>query len=149
MSGKYRVLFFTRGVTPTAEQTVEARQYGPHVFFRNVTHFDPDGSLEDCEAVAGCMPPAYSDTYPLAVSYVDWLNGELPPKPLKVVPVADDRSIALDFPKGRSRLKGPVIGAGPASGLTGDALGFELPPPPPVDGNGSAPPPPPEWTPQG
>ena len=76
-SDKYRVLFFIRGMAPSPEQYMEGQMYGPHCGYRNVLAMDMNGSLEDCDAVAGFVPPRYAAAYPKAVTITEWFARKL------------------------------------------------------------------------
>lgn len=55
----HKTLYFIRGVAPTEEQQAEADEMKGNVCFRNTTMLRDDASLEDFDAVAGEVPPAY------------------------------------------------------------------------------------------
>ena len=67
-----KILFFTNGPAPTAEQLAEANKLNGHICFRNAKYVpaEPHG-LEDCDGVAGDVPAIYSANYPDAVSAIE------------------------------------------------------------------------------
>ena len=117
-SQRYRVLYFVRGHMPSAHQIADARQYGPHVSFRNVNFHTVGSGMEPCTAVAGEVPSDYRRKFPMAVPYMDWIEGKLPAVsgPL---PKAYEGPSQLDIPM-------PARGGAPALPVP--------PPPPPVEG---------------
>lgn len=162
VNNRYVVLFWTSGAMPTQEQLVEARAYGPHVMFRNGAFHNVGDALEPCTAVAGEVPKDYARKYPQAVSYVDWLNGNLPvvegEKPagalalgLSEMPLTA-RFINDDTPRPSraERMAAAALADGdrPMQGMTGQDSTDTLPPPPPAVGRSltgeiTLPPPPP------
>ena len=67
-----KILFFTNGPAPTAEQLAEANKLNGNICFRNAKYVpaEPHG-LEDCDGVAGDVPDIYSAKYPDAVSAIE------------------------------------------------------------------------------
>ena len=67
-----KILFFTNGPAPTAEQLAEANKLNGQICFRNAKYVpaEPHG-LEDCDGVAGDVPAIYSAEYPDAVSAIE------------------------------------------------------------------------------
>ena len=66
-----KILFFTNGPAPTAEQLAEANKLNGHICFRNAKYVpDEPHALEDCDGVAGDVPAIYSAKYPDAVSAI-------------------------------------------------------------------------------
>ena len=67
-----KILFFTNGPAPTAEQLAEANKLNGNICFRNAKYVpaEPHG-LEDCDGVAGDVPAIYSAEYPDAVSAIE------------------------------------------------------------------------------
>lgn len=58
-----KTLFFTQGMHPTQEEYAGAREIGPGVVFRNARKIVPGAPLENCDAVAGAVPPDYAAIY--------------------------------------------------------------------------------------
>jgi hypothetical protein len=61
-----RILFFTVGKVPTADEIEAAKKFGPGVCFRNSQLVNSDtstSSLEECDGVAGNVPKRYADVY--------------------------------------------------------------------------------------
>ena len=68
----HKILFFTNGPAPTAEQLAEASKLSGHICFRNAKYVpDEPHALEDCDGVAGDVPAIYSAEYPDAVSAIE------------------------------------------------------------------------------
>lgn len=62
-----RVIYFTKGVVPTAEEIAEAQRCGNNVVVRNGALVEPNvtaGQIERCEYVAGTVPAAYAARFP-------------------------------------------------------------------------------------
>lgn len=55
-----RILYFIKGVMPSAEAVEVAEQYGPNVAFRNANFASSAGAPEKCDGVAGDIPEAYA-----------------------------------------------------------------------------------------
>lgn len=67
-----KILFFTNGPAPTAEQLAEANKLNGHICFRNAKYVPAEPhALEDCDGVAGDVPAIYSAQYPDAVSAIE------------------------------------------------------------------------------
>lgn len=67
-----KILFFTNGPAPTAEQLAEANKLNGHICFRNAKYVPAEPhALEDCDGVAGDVPAIYSAKYPDAVSAIE------------------------------------------------------------------------------
>ena len=66
-----KILFFTNGPAPTAEQLAEANKLNGQICFRNAKYVpaEPHG-LEECDGVAGDVPAIYSAEYPDAASAI-------------------------------------------------------------------------------
>lgn len=56
-----KILFFVDGVAPTPEDYEAASKLTAQVSFRNAQAVPAEGSLEDCDGVAGCVPAPYAD----------------------------------------------------------------------------------------
>ncbi len=54
-----RILFFIKGVMPSAEAMEVAEKYGPNVAFRNANFVPSSGAIEKCDGVAGEVPETY------------------------------------------------------------------------------------------
>ena len=67
-----KILFFTNGPAPTAEQLAEANKLNGHICFRNAKYVPAEPhALEECDGVAGDVPAIYSAEYPDAVSAIE------------------------------------------------------------------------------
>ena len=67
-----KILFFTNGPAPTAEQLAEANKLNGNICFRNAKYVPAEPhALEDCDGVAGDVPAVYSAEYPDAVSAIE------------------------------------------------------------------------------
>ena len=61
-----KILFFVDGVAPTPEDYEAASKLTAQVVFRNARAVPSEGALEECDGVAGKVPPTYAETYPEA-----------------------------------------------------------------------------------
>ena len=61
-----KILFFVKGVSPTPEDFEEASKLQAQVVFRNAQAVPAEGALEECDGVAGKVPPTYAEAYPEA-----------------------------------------------------------------------------------
>ena len=55
-----KVLYFVDGVAPTADDIKDASAIAAHVVYRNARAVASEGALEDCDGVAGKVPPQYA-----------------------------------------------------------------------------------------
>lgn len=58
-----KILFFVDGVSPSPEDMEEAAKLSGSVVFRNARAVPAEGALENCDGVAGCVPPRYEEAY--------------------------------------------------------------------------------------
>lgn len=56
-----KILFFVKGVSPTPEDFEEASKLQAQVVFRNVQAVPAEGTLEECDGVAGHIPAPYAE----------------------------------------------------------------------------------------
>ncbi len=56
-----RILFFIKGVMPSAEAMEVSEKFGPNVAFRNANFVPSSGSIEKCDGVAGEIPELYKE----------------------------------------------------------------------------------------
>ena len=56
-----RILYFVDGVSPTPEDFEAASKMQAQVVFRNARAVPPEGVLEECDGVAGCIPGPYAE----------------------------------------------------------------------------------------
>lgn len=56
-----KILFFVKGVSPTPEDFEEASKLQAQVMFRNAQAVPAEGTLEECDGVAGHVPAPYAD----------------------------------------------------------------------------------------
>ena len=56
-----KILFFVQGVAPTAEDFEAASKLTAQVVFRNAQAVPAEGALEECDGVAGAIPPTYAE----------------------------------------------------------------------------------------
>jgi len=61
-----KILFFVNGAAPSAAQYEEANLLNGNVCFRNASVITAEASLEDCDGVAGDVPPVYKAKFPSA-----------------------------------------------------------------------------------
>lgn len=56
-----KILFFVKGVSPTPEDFEEASKLQAQVVFRNAQAVPAEGTLEECDGVAGHVPAPYAE----------------------------------------------------------------------------------------
>ena len=56
-----KILFFVKGVSPTPEDFEEASKLQAQVVFRNAHAVPAEGTLEQCDGVAGHVPAPYAE----------------------------------------------------------------------------------------
>lgn len=56
-----KILYFVDGVSPTPEEFEAASKMQAQVVFRNARAVPPEGALEECDGVAGCIPDPYGE----------------------------------------------------------------------------------------
>ena len=56
-----KILFFVDGVAPTPEDYEAASKLTAQVVFRNARAVPFEGTLEECDGVAGCVPGPYAE----------------------------------------------------------------------------------------
>ncbi len=56
-----KILFFVDGVAPTPEDYEAASKLTAQVVFRNAQAVPAEGTLEECDGVAGCIPGPYGE----------------------------------------------------------------------------------------
>ena len=56
-----KILYFVDGVSPTPEDFEAASKMQAQVVFRNARAVPPEGALEECDGVAGAIPPTYAE----------------------------------------------------------------------------------------
>ena len=56
-----KILYFVDGVSPTPEDFEAASKMQAQVVFRNARAVPPEGALEECDGVAGCIPGPYGE----------------------------------------------------------------------------------------
>ncbi len=56
-----KILYFVDGVSPTPEEFEAASKMQAQVVFRNARAVPPEGALEECDGVAGCIPGPYGE----------------------------------------------------------------------------------------
>ena len=56
-----KILFFVKGVSPTPEDFEEASKLQAQVVFRNAQAVPAEGTLEQCDGVAGHVPAPYAE----------------------------------------------------------------------------------------
>jgi len=66
-----KVLYFVNGPAPSALQNEEAHAMNANVCFRNARAIASDAPLEECDGVAGEVPPVYSAKFPDAASAIE------------------------------------------------------------------------------
>ena len=119
-----KILFFTNGPAPTAEQLAEANKLNGHICFRNAKYVPAEPhALEDCDGVAGDVPAIYSAKYPDAVSAIEAREEKIAelsasvgdsPAPRKPKDAAKDATAPK--PQDTPAPKAPAQGQAPAAG---------------------------------
>ena len=56
-----KILYFVDGVAPTPEDYEAASKLTAQVVFRNARAVPSEGTLEECDGVAGCIPGPYGE----------------------------------------------------------------------------------------
>lgn len=56
-----KILFFVDGVAPSNEDFETASKLTAQVVFRNARAVPAEGALEECDGVAGAVPPSYAE----------------------------------------------------------------------------------------
>jgi hypothetical protein len=56
-----KILYFVDGVSPTPEDFEAASKLTAQVVFRNAQAVPAEGALEECDGVAGAIPPTYAE----------------------------------------------------------------------------------------
>ena len=72
-----KILFFVQGVSPTPEDFEEASKLKAQVVFRNARAVPAEGALEECDGVAGKVPPTYAEAYPEADEAIKTVSDKL------------------------------------------------------------------------
>lgn len=73
-----KVLYFINGAMPTEAEYEAAQAIGPGAVFRNARKIVSGAPLENCDAVAGAVPPDYAAVFPEASSDHEVTDGEMP-----------------------------------------------------------------------
>ena len=121
-----KILFFTNGPAPTAEQLAEANKLNGNICFRNAKYVpaEPHG-LEDCDGVAGDVPAIYSAEYPDAVSAIEARDEKIAelsasvgdsPAPRKPKGDKDAKGAVAPKPQDTPAPTPPAQGQAPAAG---------------------------------
>jgi hypothetical protein len=118
-----KILFFTNGPAPTAEQLAEANKLTGHICFRNAKYVPAEPhALEECDGVAGDVPAIYSAEYPDAVSAIEArdekiaeLSASVGDSPAPRKPKGDKDATAPK-PQDTPAPKPPAQGQAPAAG---------------------------------
>jgi len=96
-----KILFFVDGFAPTSQDMLEASEMKANVMFRNAQVVPAEGSLEQCDGVAGCVPPSYAAKFPKADEAIEKMQKEIkkaaekmgdvkpPKKPAKLEPTPE------------------------------------------------------------
>ena len=119
-----KILFFTNGPAPTAEQLAEANKLTGHICFRNAKYVpDELHALEECDGVAGDVPAIYSAKYPDAVSAIEAreekiaeLSASVGDSPAPRKPKDAPKDATAPKPQDTPAPKAPAQGQAPAAG---------------------------------
>jgi len=61
-----KILFFILDAIPNAKELAAADELHAQVVFRNANYVPAEGSLEECDGVAGTVPKRYAEAFPEA-----------------------------------------------------------------------------------
>ena len=65
-----KILYFVDGVSPTPGDFEAASKMQASVVFRNARAVPSEGALEECDGVAGKVPPTYAEAFPEAAEAI-------------------------------------------------------------------------------
>lgn len=111
-----KILYFVDGVSPTPEDFEAASKMQAQVVFRNARAVPPEGALEECDGVAGCIPGPYGEL-PTAEEAIKAHAAKLAALAKKVGDAPAPKALAkpANAPAGAAKGQAPAQGQKPAS----------------------------------
>ena len=111
-----KILYFVDGVSPTPEDFEAASKMQAQVVFRNARAVPPEGALEECDGVAGKVPPTYAEI-PTAEEAIKTVSDKLAALAKKVgdAPAPKAPAEAAGAAKAAQATQAPAQPAKPAS----------------------------------
>ena len=112
-----KILYFVDGVSPTPEDFEAASKMQAQVVFRNARAVPPEGALEECDGVAGEVPPTYAESYPTAEEAIEAHAAKLAALAEKVgdAPAPKAPAKPANAPATAAKAQAPAQPAKPAS----------------------------------
>ena len=111
-----KILYFVDGVSPTPEDFEAASKMQARVLFRNARAVPPEGALEECDGVAGCIPGPYAEL-PTADEAIEAHAAKLAKLAKKVgdSPAPKAPAKPANAPATAAKAQAPATGQKPAS----------------------------------
>ena len=111
-----KILFFVDGVAPTPEDYEAASKLTAQVVFRNARAVPSEGTLEECDGVAGCVPGPYAEL-PTAEEAIKAHAAKLAELAKKVgdAPAPKAPPKPANAPAGAAKTQAPATGQKPAA----------------------------------
>ena len=111
-----KILYFVDGVSPTPEDFEAASKMQAQVVFRNARAVPPEGALEECDGVAGCIPGPYAEL-PTAEEAIEAHAAKLAALAKKVgdSPAPKAPAKPANAPATAAKAQAPATGQKPAS----------------------------------
>ena len=111
-----KILYFVDGVSPTPEDFEAASKMQAQVVFRNARAVPPEGALEECDGVAGCIPGPYAEL-PTAEEAIEAHAAKLAALAKKVgdAPAPKAPAKPANAPATAAKAQAPATGQKPAS----------------------------------
>ena len=111
-----KILFFVKGVSPTPEDFEEASKLQAQVVFRNAHAVPAEGTLEQCDGVAGHVPAPYAEL-PTAEEAIKTVSDKLAALAKKVgdAPAPKAPAEAAGAAKAAQATQAPATAAKPAA----------------------------------
>ena len=111
-----KILFFVKGVSPTPEDFEEASKLQAQVVFRNAHAVPAEGTLEQCDGVAGHVPAPYAEI-PTAEEAIKTVSDKLAALAKKVgdAPAPKAPAEAAGAAKAAQATQAPATAAKPAA----------------------------------
>ncbi len=91
-----KTIYFLNDMLATDKEMAAAEKIGPGVVFRNAQYVPANpnpGQIEECDAVAGAVPPAYAAKYKTVGEKSAKTESETPPPTPVVVPEPEEQLI--------------------------------------------------------
>ena len=112
-----KILYFVDGVSPTPEDFEAASKMTAQVVFRNARAVPSEGALEECDGVAGEVPPTYAEACPEAEEAIEAHAAKLAALAKKVgdAPAPKAPAKPANAPATAAKAQAPAQPAKPAS----------------------------------